>query len=190
MAVSDLWSSLWGGSLSCLQSLPYSAWPLFQGATHQQFWSKNVQSSSSIFSAPPWNGQRNSNCWQFCIHDPSQVIKKLACHKIFKICIASKSILSKYETLDRQTNSKSKSLNLSFVNPFLLSTHGLFPCFVFLTLLSSLLVFCGLSFAPLQKPRGQVGTLQINNLKYNPGFLKLYNPRPHARELESLKTDF
>ena len=37
MAVSDLWSSLWGGSLSCLQSLPYSAWPLFQGATHQQF---------------------------------------------------------------------------------------------------------------------------------------------------------
>ena len=103
MAVSDLWSSLWGGSLSCLQSLPYSAWPLFQGATHQQFWSKNVRSSSSIFSAPPGNGQRNSNCWQFCIHDPSQVIEKLACHKIFKICIASKSTLSKYETLDKPT---------------------------------------------------------------------------------------
>jgi len=47
---------------------------------------------------------------------------------------------------------------LSFVNPFLLSTHGLFPCFVFLTLLSSLLVFCGLSFTPLQKPRGQNST--------------------------------
>ena len=62
------------------------------------------------------------------------------------------------------------------MNPFLLSTHGLFPCFVFLTLLSSLLVFCGLSFTPLQKSRGQVSTLQINNLKYKPGFLKLCNP--------------
>ena len=67
---------------------------------------KNVQSSSSIFSAPPWNGQRNSNCWQFCVHDPSQVIKKLVCQMIFKICIASKSTLSKYKNT-RKTNSKS-----------------------------------------------------------------------------------
>ena len=44
----------------------------------------------------------------------------------------------------------------SFVNPYILSKHGLFPCFVFLTCLSSLLIPCGLFFSPLQKTRNQV----------------------------------
>lgn len=44
---------------------------------------------------------------------------------------------------------------LSFVNPYILSKHGLFPCFVFLTCLSSLLIPCGLFFSPLEKTRNQ-----------------------------------
>jgi len=45
---------------------------------------------------------------------------------------------------------------LSFANPWILSAHGLFPCFVFLTLLCSLLLFCGLTFVPLQKQATKV----------------------------------
>jgi len=40
---------------------------------------------------------------------------------------------------------------LSFINPFILNKHGLLPCLIFLTCLSSLLIICGLTFSPPYK---------------------------------------
>jgi len=40
---------------------------------------------------------------------------------------------------------------LSFINPYILNNHGLLPCLIFLTCLSSLLILCGLTFSPLTK---------------------------------------
>lgn len=53
---------------------------------------------------------------------------------------------------------------LSFINPFILENHGLLPCLIFLTCLSSLLILCGLTFTPPRRTQSQAGKTDIHRL--------------------------
>lgn len=54
---------------------------------------------------------------------------------------------------------------LSFINPYILNNHGLLPCLIFLTCLSSLLIICGLMFSPLNsKEPSPSDSLAADNL--------------------------
>jgi len=63
---------------------------------------------------------------------------------------------------------------LSFINPYILDNHGVLPCIMFLTILSSLLIICGFFFNPLSKQKDPGASPDLPGDKIDSSFIKRF----------------